>query len=501
MVIIGAGPAGLTAAYELCRHGVPSVVLEADSVVGGLARTIEYKGYLFDLGGHRFYTTVDLVEKIWHEVLGPDLLRRPRLSRIYYRSKFFRYPLEPFDALAGLGPREAFRCGLSCLRSRLAPRLPENDLESWISNRFGARLYEIFFKSYSEKVWGLPCREIDSAWAAQRIGNLDLSSMLRGALRSFAGRTPRTLIREFHYPRRGPGMLWSRMKRLVESRGARVVLNAPVERIAWEEGRVRGVTAGGLFYEATHVIGSMAIPDLIQRLDPAPEAALRRAAGDFHYRDFLTVALIVRQPRVFPDNWLYIHDPGVRVGRIQNYKNWSPEMTPDPNTTCLGLEYFCNQGDDLWTMPDEALTALASQELTVLGLANGADVMDGAVVRVPRAYPIYDGSYRRGLQAVRAFLQRVPNLQLAGRNGMHRYNNQDHSMLTAILAARNILGASYDLWQADPEAGNLEEASAVPGGVIQTAGPGSRRPARPGVEAPGADRPAAAATASTSALH
>jgi protoporphyrinogen oxidase len=463
-VVIGAGPAGLTAAYELSGHGVPSVILEADGVVGGLSRTAEYKGYLFDIGGHRFFTRVPLVEKMWREVLGDDFIRRPRLSRIYYRNRFFLYPLEPLDALAGLGPVEALRCGISYVKARLSPQRPEDDLETWVSNRFGRRLFEIFFKTYTEKVWGISCKEIRADWAAQRIKGLSLKSLVLNAL--IPGRKSRgkqnaikTLIREFDYPRRGPGMMWARTREIVESRGCRVVFNAPVEKIYWEPGRVTGIRAGGRLYRGRHFISSMPVRDLLRALDPAPEHGLIQAADDFHYRDFLTVVLIVKRPNLFPDNWIYIHEPGVKAGRIQNYGNWSPEMVPDAATSSLGLEYFCFEGDGLWTMPDRDLIALGKREVARIGLAAESEIADGTVVRVRKAYPVYDETYERGLGKVRQWLAGMPNLQLAGRNGMHRYNNQDHSMLTAMLAARNILAGriQYDLWRVNVDADYHEE--------------------------------------------
>ena len=461
VIILGAGPAGLSAAYELCGNGVGSIVLEQDSVVGGLARTIEYKGYRFDIGGHRFFTRLPYIEKIWKDVLGDDMLVRPRLSRIYYRSQFFRYPLEPLDAIMRLGAGEALRCAASFLRARLSPSLPEDDLESWVSNRFGRRLFKTFFESYTEKVWGLPCRQIRSEWGEQRIRGLSLSSMFWNSVRrSKNGRTAKSLIKEFYYPRLGPGMMWSRMREIVERKGARVVLNAPVEEICWKQGQVTAVRAGGTVYTGEHFISSIPIRELISRLTP-PSGQLRQALDDFHYRDFITVALMIHGHNLFPDNWIYIHDKAVAVGRIQNYGNWSPEMVPGAATTCLGFEYFCQEGDGFWTMSDEQLVAQAKRELAHLGLADSGDVIDANVVRVPKAYPVYDGVYQRGIAAVREFLRTVPNLQLVGRNGMHRYNNQDHSMLTAILAARNVMGASYDLWDLQIDSGYLEEGSSL----------------------------------------
>jgi protoporphyrinogen oxidase len=456
VVILGAGPAGLTAAYELSNLGIPCVVLEQDAVVGGLARTVEYNGFRFDIGGHRFYTKLSLVQQIWREILGEDLLTRTRMSRIYYDSKFFRYPLEPLDALRGLGVLESVRCGLSFIKSRVLPRFPEEDFGTWVSNRFGRRLFDIFFRSYTEKVWGMDCGQIGAEWATQRIQELSLWSVLRDAVLPRQGRKPKSLIRSFQYPRLGPGMLWSRMRDIVEQRGVRVVLNAGAERVRWREGQAVSVEAGGKNYEGTHIISSIPIRELIGKLDPVAPEALRLAAGDFKYRDFLTVALIVRARTLFPDHWIYLHDPNVLAGRVQNYKNWSPDMTPSAEMTCLGVEYFCNESDVIWNRSDAELIGLAKREMANLGLIREQDVVDGAVVRMPKAYPVYDRDYKNGLAILRNFLSTIPNLQLIGRNGMHRYNNQDHSMLTGILAARNVAGSRFDLWNLSVDKDYLE---------------------------------------------
>jgi protoporphyrinogen oxidase len=465
IVIIGAGPAGLTAAYELAKAGVASTILEKDDVVGGIARTATYKGYRFDIGGHRFFTKVTLVDQMWREVLGDDLIRRSRLSRIYYRGKFYYYPLRALNALFNLGLVETMRCMASYGWAKLFPRRPENDFATWVTNRFGRRLFEIFFKTYTEKVWGIPCTEIQAEWAAQRIKGLSLSSAIKNALFGELGKSKqeviKTLIDEFEYPRHGPGMMWTRTKALVEERGSRVIFHAPVERIYWREGGVEAVEAGGEIYPLTHLVSSMPVRELIEKLSPAPPDELLAAAPKLHYRDFLTVALVVQKQDLFPDNWIYVHDKDVKLGRIQNFNNWSPEMVPDPSTTCLGLEYFCFEGDGLWTSADSDLIELGKRELGALGLVDPADVIDGAVVRMQKAYPVYDGGYEAAMDAVRRFLPRVPNLQLVGRNGMHRYNNQDHSMLTAILAARNILGGRYDLWQVNVEQEYHEEGAEI----------------------------------------
>jgi protoporphyrinogen oxidase len=429
-------------------------VLEQSSLVGGLARTEQYKGYCFDIGGHRFFTKVREVERMWREVLGEDFLKRPRLSRIYYRSKYFQYPIEPLDTLRGLGFLESVRLGASFVKAKLRPPKTQENLEDWLTARFGGHLYRTFFKTYTEKVWGIPCTEIRADWASQRIRGLSISALLRNSVlkSSESVDTPKTLIQEFDYPRKGPGMMWTRTSDLLRERGTNVRLNSPVHTIQWEPGRIRRVLAGDRWYPATQFISSMPIRELIEKLDPAPPEWLRGAADAFRYRDFLTVVLIVRGKHLFPDNWIYVHEPGVKVGRIQNYNNWSPEMVPDPDTTCLGLEYFCFEGDHLWSRPDADLRELAVKEVSKLGLVEPSQVIDGTVLRVEKAYPVYDGNYEAGLEQVRRFLKIVPNLQLIGRNGMHRYNNQDHSMLTGMLAARNILGlGEFDLWKVNAD--------------------------------------------------
>lgn len=472
-LVIGAGVAGLSAAWELSQSGDRCVVIEKDGFVGGLARTCEYKGCKYDIGGHRFYTKIDFIDRIWHELLGNDFLTRPRLSRIYYRSKFYQYPLDPLNAARNLGAIETLRCVLSYMRARVAPVAPETSFETWVSNRFGRRLFQSFFKAYTEKVWGIPCSEIDAAWAAQRIKGLSVRAVLEKATGLGGGKAAvKSLIHEFKYPRLGPGMMWERMAEQIVSRGSSIALNTPVQKIRWNSQGIVSVEAGGRTWTADHYISSMPIRDLLLSLDPQPAEAIRRAADDFNYRDFLTVVLIVRGRNLFPDNWIYVHDTSVQVGRIQNYTNWSPEMTPDPSVSCLGLEYFCNEGGSLWARSDEDLLKLGRAEIEQLGLVPPGAVVDGVVLRVPKAYPVYDRTYRQGLATVREFTGSLPNLQLIGRNGMHHYNNQDHSMLTGILAARNVQGASHDLWQVneDPEylEGSTEHAASSYGSLAST---------------------------------
>ncbi len=455
VIIVGAGPAGLTAAWELCKEAVPSVVIEKDSVVGGISRTVRHKGYHFDIGGHRFFTKVSAVDRMWREVLNDkEFLRRKRISRIYYRKKFFHYPIKAANALRGLGLWNSFLILLSYARVQMFPQKPEVTFEQWVSNRFGRRLYRIFFKTYTEKVWGIPCDQITAEWAAQRIKGLSLLTAVRNALLSEArtgDEVITTLIDSFDYPARGPGMMWERVCELIQKRNSSVLMETEVSRILWTAGSVKGIEVQSKDKQAcvidgTHFISSMPMRELIQKFDPAAPASVLAAAEKLNYRDFLTVALIIDHPNLFEDNWIYIHDPDAKVGRIQNFKNWSPHMVPDETKTCLGLEYFCFEGDGLWSMLDADLIALAKKELADLGLANASDIIDGAVVRMPKAYPVYDSTYADALTVVREFLADIENLYLVGRNGMHKYNNQDHSMLTAMLSVRNILGAKHDIW-------------------------------------------------------
>jgi protoporphyrinogen oxidase len=467
VVIIGAGPAGLTAAYELSKNGVPAVVLEADNVVGGLASTAKYKGYLFDIGGHRFFTKWDEVNQIWHEILGEKFLKRPRLSRIYYRKKFFYYPLKPANALLGLGLLESVRIVASYLRTRLFPSAVEENLEQWVSNRFGRRLYEIFFKTYTEKVWGVRCTEIRAEWAAQRIKGLSLAMAIRNAF--FKQKKPKvkTLIDQFRYPERGPGQMWETLSDRLQDHGYPVLLGRPVVRICHNG---RGVThvvtrgsEGDDAFRGTHFISSMPIRELIHALDPPAPEEIQSAANSLRYRDFLIVSLIINRKDLVPDNWIYVHEPGVRVGRIQNFKNWSPAMVPDPNKTCLGMEYFVFENDDLWSSPDQQLIELAKREIVELGLAQAGEIEDGTVVRMRKAYPMYDTGWAEQVAKIRQYLESyLPNLQLVGRNGMHKYNNQDHSMMTALCAARNILGEHHDLWAINSEPDYHEEKEEEP---------------------------------------
>jgi protoporphyrinogen oxidase len=461
VVVIGAGPAGLTAAYELAKLDLNPILLEKGDKVGGLARTEDYKGYCFDMGGHRFFTKVEGVNRMWRQVLGDKFLRRPRLSRIYYNHKFFDYPLKPLNALAGLGLWQSILIALSYVRWRVRPCPREDTFEQWVTNRFGRRLFRIFFKSYTEKVWGIPCSELKAEWAAQRIKDLSLKTVL---LSMFVKpkNTIKTLIEQFDYPQRGPGMMWNAFKEQIEKSGGRVRLNAEVARIRVEGKRIDSVLVANNGHkeviQATDFISSMPITEFIKKLDPAPPAEVLRAAEKLKYRDFLTVCLIVNKAELFPDNWIYVHDPDVKLGRIQNFKNWSPHMVPDATKSSLGLEYFCTEGDELWKLSDAELIELGKRELQRIGLVSPLDIEDGCVFRVPKAYPMYDSEYRDYLEIVRNFVGGLENYQTIGRNGLHRYNNQDHAMVTGMLAVKNlIVGERNDLWSVNTDQEYHEE--------------------------------------------
>jgi len=416
-------------------------------------------GNRFDIGGHRFFTKVPEVEAMWHEVLWDEFLTVPRLSRIYYQGKYFAYPLKPMNALANIGPVEATRILMSYVKWQVRPSRVEDTFEQWVVNRFGRRLYEHFFQSYTRKVWGIDPSEIRSDWAAQRIKNLSLPKAIWNAV-SGANDTS-SLIEEFQYPRLGPGMMWERVRDLVQQKGGEVHMGREVVRINRAGDRVTSVDArcwsesgedcGTTRIEGEHFINSMPLRELVAAFDPAPPSDVVAAAKKLRYRDFLIVTLCLNHADPFPDNWIYVHSPDVRVARIQNFRAWSPDMLADPYTSSIGMEYFCNRGDDLWDMEDEELRDLAALELEELGLADAATVTDFAIIRQPQAYPVYDGDYRKALDIISGWLKTLTNFQTVGRAGLHRYNNQDHSMVSAMYAARNTLGHAYDVWDVNVE--------------------------------------------------
>jgi protoporphyrinogen oxidase len=463
IVIIGAGPAGLASAYELAKKGQRPVVLERADKVGGIARTESYRGYLFDMGGHRFFTKIREVDRLWHELMGGDFISVSRMSRIYYRDAFFRYPISFLNALVNLGLKESLLIPASYVKSKIRPYPKEDTFEQWVSNRFGRRLYRTFFKTYTEKVWGIPCDEIRADWAAQRIKGLSLIAAVKNAL--FGNQKAKTLIDEFEYPLKGPGMMWHRFHEVIESDGGEVRLNCRVTGLECENGRISSVIYRNdketARVDVRHVISSAALNDLVGMLEPTPPANVLKAASGLRFRSFIIVCLIIDRDKLFPDQWIYIHSPQVKVGRIQNFKNWSGAMVPDYKKSSIGMEYFCSEGDELWNMPDDDLKSLAVSELQRLGLADERDVEDGVVVRQPKAYPVYDGEYQRNLDEIKRFIGDFKNLQTIGRNGMHRYNNMDHSMYTGILGARNTVGEDNDLWCVNEEDEYLEGSYSV----------------------------------------
>jgi len=471
--VVGAGPAGLTTAYTLAKAGRDVLVIEQDPVyVGGISRTVNYKGFLFDIGGHRFFSKSKEVVALWNEILPDDFIDRPRLSRIFYKNKFYAYPLRAFEALRNLGLWQSAACLASFAYAKAFPVKAPKTFHQWVRNQFGERLFSIFFKTYTEKVWGMGCDEISADWAAQRIKGLNLgSAVLDGLRRSFGakakksdGPVAKTLIESFRYPRRGPGMMWDAAAAKIKAFGGDVLLGRKLKSLRWDEAKalwsIKVETGSGVeeTYVARHVVSSAPIRDLMARLSPAPLSLLH--ARQLKYRDFLTVVLIGQSKKMLPDNWIYIHDPNVKVGRVQNFRSWSPDMIPDPVSTCLGLEYFCFEGDGLWTSSDEELIALAKQEIAHIGLMQADDVTDACVVRQKKAYPVYDDAYADNVAVIRRDLQiSFPALHLVGRNGMHKYNNQDHAMMTGMLTAANILAGErrYDVWQVNEDAEYGEE--------------------------------------------
>jgi protoporphyrinogen oxidase len=462
VAIIGAGPAGLTAAYLLAKGNQEVVVFEKDpQYVGGISRTESYNGYHFDIGGHRFFSKSKEVEDFWTEILGDEMLERPRSSRIYYNNHFFSYPLVAFEALRKLGIFESALCVLSYLKAKAFPVKNPTNFEEWVTNQFGKRLFNIFFKTYTEKVWGIPCNEISADWAAQRIKGLSLSSAIFNALlkpnkkATDKDKVIKTLIDSFRYPKQGPGMMWEACAEKSKAMGVTLHMNCGVQKIEYTNNSwTVQTTSQGNVTGFDYVLSTAPMRELVANVLPAFPATVAANAAALGYRDFLTVVLICKDEDAFSDNWIYIHDPKVKVGRVQNFKSWSPYMVPDPSMACYGLEYFCFEGDGLWTSSNDDLIALGKKEIEKIGLTKASAVVDGYVVRQPKAYPVYDQFYKARVDSVRDALTNYPGLYLIGRNGMHKYNNQDHSMMTAMLAAKNIIAGKelYNLWDVNEDA-------------------------------------------------
>ncbi len=462
ILIIGAGPAGLTAAWEANKHGLKTLILEGDKEVGGISRTVERNGWRFDIGGHRFFTKVDEVYEIWDEILDQeDFLLRPRMSRIYYKNKFYDYPLKASNALLNLGIIEAIRCVLSYFYVRIRPPKNQDNFENWVAARFGWRLYNIFFKTYTEKVWGVDATTIGADWASQRIKNLSLMKAILNAFQiNKSGEIITTLIDKFKYPKYGPGMMWETAYEKLLKEGHEINLSSRVLEISKQDDHYIVTTKEGETYKANNILSSMPLAHLPKTIKPEPTSMVKTSGNNLKFRDFLSVALVINEEDAFPDNWIYIHEPGVKVGRVQNYGSWSPYMVKE-GKTCLGLEYFVNIGDELWSMDDEKLINLATEELEKLSLIKKNSTLEGYVVRMPKAYPVYDLNYSENISNIEDWLSSEhSNIYPIGRNGMHRYNNQDHSMMTAVKSIRNIvLGETNDIWKINVEEDYHEEIS------------------------------------------
>lgn len=463
-IIMGAGPAGLAAGYQLEKNGADVTLLEMDGQVGGISKTIDYKGYHFDLGGHRFFTKFDVVENMWREVLGESFVKTPRLSRIYYRNRFFNYPLTAMNALFGVGIAGSVKIVLSYIKSRIFPYKKEDTFEEWVSNRFGKVLYSIFFKTYTEKVWGIPCSNIQAEWAAQRIKGLSLVTAIVNAVFKPRNTKIKTLIDEFDYPVLGPGMMYDAMSRRISEMGGEVRLESRVSSVNHENFIIKSVdyideSGNNHNISGENFISSIPVTELVKAMNPKPGKEVLEAAEKLSYRSIVTVDIVIKQKNLFPDNWIYIHSPEVKLGRIQNFKNWSSKMVPDENKTSLGLEYFCNEGDEFWDMPDQEIFNLAASEVEKIKICNASDIIDYTVIRVPKAYPVYSLGYREYIGVLEEYFRKFSNLQLIGRYGLFKYNNMDHSILTGIYAASNIIEGKmqYDTWNVNVDQEYQEE--------------------------------------------
>ncbi|MGL4620556.1 GtrA family protein [Chroococcidiopsis sp.] len=465
--ILGAGPAGLAAAYTLTQKGQPVVVVERDTRVGGLAKSIEYQGFILDFGPHRFFTKLAPVLKLWGEVLGKDRVTVNRLTRIYYGGKYFSYPLKAKETLLTLGPIESTKILVSYVKSQLFPNRHPRNFAQWVTSRFGRRLFEIFFQAYTEKLWGIPCTEISADWAAQRIKGLSLLKAARSALLGNDGKV-KTLIDRFEFPRLGSGQLYEKIGEYLRQHNQSVLLNTEVVQVHHDNFQVTQITLRNrqTGEESTvncgGVISSVPISLLVQQIDPPAPSEAIAAAKSLKFRNTILVYLIVEGNNLFPDNWLYINEPSVQLGRVTNFANWSPEMLPNQHQTPLCCEYWCNYDEPMWQQPEAELLERAEQELRKIGLLHHEKVSGGFVVRLPRTYPIYAGNYQQALSDIQSYLQQFPNLQLVGRYGAFKYNNQDHSLLMGILAAENVLSpGKHNLWSVNSDSEYQEEASAT----------------------------------------
>lgn len=474
IAIVGAGPAGLACAYGLTTEGVVSEVYEAGPSVGGLAKSIRLWNQTVDLGPHRFFSSDRRVNELWLEVVGKDYSMVDRLTRILYKGELYQYPLRPGDVIGKLGPKETLRCLFSYFKEYVSPGADtggHETFESWVVNRFGRRLYEIFFKTYSEKLWGIPCHELDADFAVQRIKKFSLSEALKSAVFGDNGKKHKTLVDRFAYPHGGTGVVYERMAAYVSDNGGAVYLNTPVKRVVNDGLRVRGLELmDGTVKEYDHVVSTMPLTQLVASLDGASEK-VRAAAKSLRFRNTILVYLRVHSRDLFPDNWIYVHSPELRFGRLTNFRNWSPSLYGKEEASILALEYWCNEGDEIWSWEDERLIGLAKDEVSSAGLVKADISSEGYVHRISKCYPVYSAGYKRLLKPVEDYLGKIEGLTVIGRYGSFKYNNQDHSILMGILAADNIAkGAGNDLWAINTDYEYQESAVITETGLVDTGG-------------------------------
>jgi protoporphyrinogen oxidase len=461
--IIGAGPAGITAAYRLTKGNVPVHVFEASCSPGGLAKTIELWGQRVDIGPHRFFSNDRRVNQLWLEVVGRDYRMVERLTRILYRNRLFNYPLKPADVLTKLGPIQTTHCLASYVKQKLRPTQDDETFESWVTQRFGRKLFEMFFKSYSEKLWGISCRDLDADFAAQRINKFSLWEAIRSAFQPQGRKDHKTLVERFAYPTDGTGIVYQRMATAIAERGGQVHCNSIVRRVLVENFRAIGIElATGESKHFDHVVSTMPLTLLVESLDGVPED-IRSLSKSLRFRNTVLVYLHIDATNLFPDNWLYIHSPELKTGRITNFRNWAPELYGDKKTTILAMEYWCYDEDEIWNQDQAATISLASDELRRTGLIGDAKILDGKVYPIKRCYPVYDRGYKERLKSIQDYLSGIEGLSVIGRYGAFKYNNQDHSILMGILAAENILCGykKNDLWKVNTDYETYQESSRV----------------------------------------
>jgi len=465
VVVLGAGPAGLAAALELSKGGVEVRMMEANDRVGGLSRTLSYKNNHFDIGPHRFFTKNGEIEKLWQSLLGGDLIRVPRLTRILYNNRLFDYPLKPLNVFANLGLATTVSAIYDYINSRAHFKKARADsFEQAIINQFGRKLFEVFFKTYTEKVWGIPCSKISADWSMQRIKGLNMSEIIKNAFFGESGNKGRikSLVREFSYPVMGAGMMYEAMQEQIQSNGGSIELLSEVAEINRQGSRITGAIiknrTGTYELNGSHYISSIPITELILKLNPPPPSEVIEAANKLYFRDHISVNLIIEGKDLFPDNWIYVHSPEVGMGRIANYGNFSSKMVAGNGASAITVEYFSFAGDDCWIKKDAEMIATAEKELKKTRLCGNRRVLDGFVLRERNCYPVYYIGYNKHLSVLKEYLLGFSNLQVIGRGGMYKYNNQDHSIMTGLCAARNLLyGNKHDIWRVNIEGEYIEE--------------------------------------------